>query len=59
MKHKLTAIKLDIIKALKVLGYKVEGGNVRITEVSYNRYQVFHNGHPVGIWDVQRSTFVD
>ena len=44
---------------MKALGYKAESSNVRIVEVSYNRYRVFHNGHPVGIWDVQRNTFVD
>lgn len=59
MNRKLNAIKLDVVKAMKALGYKAESGNIRIVEVSYNRYRVFHNGHPVGIWDVQRNTFVD
>ena len=59
MNNKHNKIKSAVVKALKALGYRTEGNNVRITEIAYNRYQVFHNDRCIGIWDAQRNTFVD
>lgn len=59
MSKKHDIVKQAVTKALNALGYKTEGGNVRIMEIAYNRYQVFHNDRCIGIWDAQRNTFVD
>lgn len=52
-------VKKQIIKALTALGYKAEGGNVHIIKIAYLRYNVYYDNRLIGVWDVQRNTFVD
>lgn len=59
MSCKHNSVKQTVVKALKALGHKAEGGNVHIVEISYCRYQVYCNAEYIGIWDTQRNTFVD
>ena len=59
MSRKHNNFKQTIVKALKALGCKAEGGNVHIIEISYCRYQVYYNTEYIGIWDTLRCTFVD
>lgn len=53
------AVKKQAIKALTALGYKAEGGNVHIEKIAHLRYNVYYNDHLIGVWDIQRNTFVD
>ena len=50
-------IKNIIISALKSLGYSTS--NVEITPVAFHRYSVKAGGVLVGIYDLDRHTFVD
>lgn len=50
-------IKEEIITALKSLGYSTS--NVEITPVSFHRFSVKAGGVHVGIYDLDRHTFVD
>lgn len=47
---------MTIRNALKALGYK---GTARAVEVTLGRYYVTVNGEYVGIWDVDKNTFID
>jgi hypothetical protein len=47
----------EIKKALKSFGYSTS--NTEITTVSYHRYSVKAKGFLVGIYDIDRHTFVD
>lgn len=50
-------IKEEIITALQSLGYSTS--NIEITPVSFHRYSVKAGGDLVGIYDLDRHTFVD
>lgn len=47
---------MAIRNALKALGYK---GTASAVEITLGRYYVTVNGEYVGIWDVDKNTFVD
>lgn len=50
-------IKEEIITALKSLGYSTS--NIEITPAAFHRFTVKAGGVLVGIYDLDRHTFVD
>lgn len=49
-------VKQEIQRAVEALGYK---GKVKIATVSYHRLVVFVNDVRLGIYDLDKHTFVD